>query len=108
GAGVAGGGAGGMDEAASHAREALALTRRLGARASEAHVLCLSADAASAADTADAEGYYRESLVRAGDLALRPCIAHCHLGLAKLYARRGQREQAATHLTTATMLYREH
>src|SRR5262249_43179684 len=33
--------AGRIDEAASHAREALALTRRLGARGAEAHALCL-------------------------------------------------------------------
>jgi tetratricopeptide (TPR) repeat protein len=40
--------AGRIDEAASHAREALALTRRLGARGSEAHALCLAGDVASA------------------------------------------------------------
>ena len=34
--------AGRIDEAASHAREALALARRLGARGSEAHALCLA------------------------------------------------------------------
>ena len=41
--------AGRIDEAASHAREALALTRRLGARGSEAHALCLVGDVASTA-----------------------------------------------------------
>src|SRR6266511_2491139 len=39
--------AGRIDEAASHAREALALTRRLKARAAEAHALCLAGDVAS-------------------------------------------------------------
>src|SRR5262249_6468289 len=39
--------AGSIDEAAGYAREALELTRRLGARAGEAHVLCLAGDAAS-------------------------------------------------------------
>ncbi len=99
--------AGRIDEAASHAREALALTRRLGARASEAHALCLAADAASTGGAEDAEGYYREALALAGELGKRPLVAHCHLGLGKLYRRTDKREQAREHLTTATTMYRE-
>jgi hypothetical protein len=38
---------------------------------------------------------------------MRPLLAHCHLGLAKLSQRTGQREQAREHLTTATTMYRE-
>jgi hypothetical protein len=38
---------------------------------------------------------------------VRPLVAHCHLGLGKLYRRAGQREQAREHLTTATTRYRE-
>jgi hypothetical protein len=38
---------------------------------------------------------------------MRPLVAHCHLGLAKLSRRTGQREQAREHLTTATTMYRE-
>jgi len=38
---------------------------------------------------------------------MRPLVAHCHLGLGKLYRRTGQREQAQEHLTTATTMYRE-
>jgi len=64
--------AGRVDEAASHAQEALTLARRLGARASEAHVLCLAGDAASASGTARAEGYYLEALALASQLSLRP------------------------------------
>ena len=37
---------------------------------------------------------------------MRPLVAHCHLGLGKLYRRTG-REQAQEHLTTATTMYRE-
>jgi hypothetical protein len=33
-------------------------------------------------------------------------VAHCHLGLGKLYQRTGKREQTQEHLTTATTLYR--
>ena len=38
---------------------------------------------------------------------IQPRIAHCHLGLGKLYRRTGQREQAQEHLTTARTMYRE-
>jgi hypothetical protein len=38
---------------------------------------------------------------------MRPLIAHCHLGLGKLCARTGKREQAREYLTTATTMYRE-
>ena len=34
-------------------------------------------------------------------------LAHCHLGLGKLYRRTGKGEQAHEHLATATMMYRE-
>jgi hypothetical protein len=38
---------------------------------------------------------------------MRPLVAHCHLGLGKLYARTGKREQAQEHLSIATTMYRE-
>jgi hypothetical protein len=38
---------------------------------------------------------------------MRPLVAHCHLGLGKLYRRTGQREQAQEHLTTSTTMYCE-
>jgi len=99
--------AGRIDEAASHAREALALTRRLGARPSEAHALCLTGDVASTGGAEDAEGYYREALALADELGMRPLVAHCHLGLGKLYAHTDKREQAQEHLRTATTMYHE-
>jgi tetratricopeptide (TPR) repeat protein len=99
--------AGRVDEATSHAREALALTRRLGARASEAHALCLAGDIASTGNAAEAEGFYREALALAGDLGMRPSAAHCHIGLGKLYQRDGKHEQARTHVATGIAMYRE-
>ena len=99
--------AGRIDEAASHAREALALARRLGARGSEAHALCLAGDVASTGGAEDAAGYYREALALADELGMRPLVAHCHLGLGKLCWRTGRRQEAQGHLTTATTLYRE-
>ena len=99
--------AGRIDEAASHAREALALTRRLGARGSEARALCLAGDVASIGGAEDADDYYREALALAGELGMRPLIAHCHLGLGKLYRRAGKRQEAQECLTTAMAMYRE-
>jgi tetratricopeptide (TPR) repeat protein len=99
--------AGRIDEAAGHAREAVALTRRLGARGNEVHALCLAGDVASTGGGEDAEGFYREALALAGELGMRPVVAHCHLGLGKLDRRAGKREQAQEHLRTATTMYRE-
>src|SRR5262249_36150203 len=96
-----------IDEARTHARDALALSRRLGARGSVAHALCLGGDVASTGGAEDAEGYYREALALASELGMRPLVAHCHLGLGKLYQRVGDRAKAEEHLTTATTMYRE-
>ena len=38
---------------------------------------------------------------------MAPLMAHCHLGLGKLYHRTDKREQAQEHLTAATTMYRE-
>ena len=84
------------------------LTRRLGARGSEAQSLCLAGDIALTGGAHDAEGYdYREALALAAELGMRPLVAHCHLGLGKLYRSMGKQERAREHLTTATTMYRE-
>jgi hypothetical protein len=69
--------------------------------------LAFAGDVASTGGAEDAEGYYREALTLAGERGMRPLVAHCHLGLGKLYRRTGKREQAQEHLTTATTMYRE-
>ena len=38
---------------------------------------------------------------------MRPLVAHCHLGLGKLYRRTGKHQQAQEHLTMAATMYRE-
>src|SRR5262249_14372204 len=96
-----------INEAASHAREALALVRRLGARGNEAHALCLNGDIAAAAGADDTEGYYRQALALAEPRGMRPLVAHCHLGLGKMHPRMGNPDQAQQHLTIATALYRD-
>ncbi len=76
----------------------------------EAHALHLLGDIATHPDRFDAESgeaHYCKALALAEPRGMRPLIAHCHLGLGKLYRRTGQREQAHEHLTIATTLYRE-
>jgi DNA-binding NtrC family response regulator/tetratricopeptide (TPR) repeat protein len=53
------------------------------------------------------EAYYQRAILLAEELGMRPLVAHCHLGLGKLYRRTGKREQALEHLTTATTMYHE-
>ncbi len=93
--------------------------RRLGDRAVEslpsqpgpaAHALHLLGDIATHPDRFDAESaetHYRQALALAEPRGMRPVVAHCHLGLSKLYQRTGSRELAREHLATATTMYRE-
>ena len=70
----------------------------------------LLGDIATHPDRFDAErgeAHYREALALAEPRGMRPLVAHCHLGLGKLYRRTGKREQAQEHLTTAATMYRE-
>jgi hypothetical protein len=54
-----------------------------------------------------AKTYYRKAMALAEPRGMRPLVAHCHLGLGKLYRRTGKREQAQEHLASATAMYRE-
>ena len=94
--------------------------RRLGDRAVEAsegypgfaaHALHLLGDIATDPDHFDAQGgeaHYRQALALAEPRGMRPLVAHCHLGLGKLYRRTGKRSrQAQEHVATATTMYRD-
>jgi len=75
-----------------------------------AHALHLLGDIATHPDRFDAEGgeaHYRQALVLAEPRGMRPLVAHCHLGLGKLYRRKSQHDQAREHLTSAMTMYRE-
>jgi class 3 adenylate cyclase/tetratricopeptide (TPR) repeat protein len=92
------------------AAQALDLSRRYKERGREAWNLRLLGDIISATDSPHFEragDCYRQALALAGELGMRPLVAHCHLGLGKLSQRMGQREQARDHLTIATTMYRE-
>jgi tetratricopeptide (TPR) repeat protein len=100
-----------LPQARLHAETALALSREQEAGGDEAWSLyLLGAIDASEAPTSPnaADDHYLKALARAEELGMRPLVAHCHLGLGKLYRRAGKRRQEAQeHLTIATTMYRE-
>ena len=59
------------------------------------------------AESEQAGDAYRHALALATELGMRPLVAHCHFGLAKLYGKTNKREQAREHFTTAITMYRE-
>jgi tetratricopeptide (TPR) repeat protein len=101
--------AGRMQEAMQLAGRALDLARAHKERGHEAWALRLLGEIAAHQDPLEiepAEHHYRQALALAEALGMRPLQAHCHLGLGKLYAKTGQREQARAELSTAIDLYR--
>ena len=100
-------------------RDELDEARRLGDRALQsspqqpgyaAHAHHLLGDIATHPDGFDAESgeaHYRKALALAEPRGMRPLVAHCHLGLGRLYRITGERLEAQEHLTTATTMYRE-
>jgi tetratricopeptide (TPR) repeat protein len=102
--------AGRTAEAGQEATRVLELARTKGERGIEAWTLRLLGEVAAHSDppdTREAERWYREASALAEELGMRPLVAHCHLGLGKLYRRTGPRAKAEEHLTTATTMYRE-
>jgi tetratricopeptide (TPR) repeat protein len=102
--------AGRRDDALAVARRALDLAHRQKERGNEAWVLRLLGEIAAQADPPDLESapqHYSGALARAEELGMRPLVAHCYLGLGKLYRRTGERQQAQEHLAMATTMYHE-
>jgi class 3 adenylate cyclase/tetratricopeptide (TPR) repeat protein len=54
-----------------------------------------------------AENYYREAMALAKELGMRPLMAHCHLGLGRVYRLAEKIEQAKLHLVEATRMFRD-
>jgi len=97
-----------LDKARHLADRAVEVTGRRSGFA--AHALYLLGDIASHRDGFDVErgaANYREALALAGRRGMRPLIAHCNLGLGKLYHRIGETERAHDSLLAATTMYRE-
>jgi class 3 adenylate cyclase/tetratricopeptide (TPR) repeat protein len=101
---------GALPQARQYSEVGLEFSRKQTARGDEAWSLYLlgaiTADEESGS-VAVSQGYYRQGLALAEELSMRPLVAHCHLGLGKLYRRTDKREQAREHLATATTMYRE-
>jgi class 3 adenylate cyclase/tetratricopeptide (TPR) repeat protein len=102
--------AGRVDDTIAFSQRALDLSLKHKERGHQAWALRLLGEVAAHREPPhgeDARDQYGQALVLANELSMRPLVAHCHLGLGKLYWRTGKREQAREHLTTATTMYRE-
>jgi DNA-binding SARP family transcriptional activator/tetratricopeptide (TPR) repeat protein len=102
--------AGRADEARDLAERSLATAERNGERGTQARSLWLLGEIAARAEPEameEAARRYREALALATELGMRPLAAGCHLGLGRLYRRRGKRPEGEEHLFTATTMYRK-
>ena len=97
-------------DALNYVQRGLNLARTYRERGSDAAALRLLGEIAAQREPPDvetADAFYQQALVLANELGMRPLVAHCHLGLGKLYRRTGDHGKAEEHLTTARAMYRE-
>jgi len=102
--------AGDVREAYEIASRGLKTARTYRERGHEAWALHLCGEASAASGVPDfalAESNYTAALVLAESHGMRPLVAHCHAGLARLCSRSGMRQQAQEQFATATRMYRE-
>jgi tetratricopeptide (TPR) repeat protein len=55
----------------------------------------------------EAGDYYRDALELSQQLGMRPLVAHCHLGVARLSRSTGEQAKAEKHLAAAMTMYRK-
>ena len=99
-----------VEEAASNAKQALALARTHGQRSQEAWAQRILGEAAAISDPPNlkaAEGAYQEAMTLATGLDMRPLLAHCHVGLGTLSRLAGKPEHAMENFAIATAMWRE-
>ena len=97
-------------DARAAAQRALDLARQHKERGNEAYTLRLLGEIAAREDPLDigkAEDHYRRALALAEELGMRPLIAHCYVGLGKLYRRTGDLRLAQEHLKTDVTMMRD-
>jgi class 3 adenylate cyclase/tetratricopeptide (TPR) repeat protein len=103
--------AGLLEEAAAEAARGLALATVDGARAYHVPLGRLRAEALALQGKEprreEALSDWGRLIDLATELSMRPELAHCHLGLGKLYRRTGDRVKGQEHLTTAVTMYRD-
>jgi tetratricopeptide (TPR) repeat protein len=100
--------AGRLEEAHALAERALAHARAHQERGHQAYAMRLIGEIVARREPPDieqVEAYYRQALVLANELGMRPLQAHCFLGLGMLYCKTDRREQARAGLSTAIEMY---
>ena len=98
-----------LEDAHGLAEAALAHAREHEERGHQAYALRLLDDIAARRnppEREEAEAHYQQALALAQELGMRPLVAHCHLGLGRLYGQTGRTAPARAALATAIDLYR--
>jgi len=99
-----------VEDAIRLAGQALDFARDHKLRAHEAWALRTLGEIASHRDPPHADeagASYRQAMTIAEEIGMRPMVAHCHLGLGKLYGRVGTHQESREHLATAATMYRK-
>jgi tetratricopeptide (TPR) repeat protein len=99
-----------VDDAHSVGTRALELSVRQKERGWEAWCRRLLADVAAHQDPPQieaAEETYRQAIAVAEELAMRPLLGRCHLGLGALYGGAGKRQEALEHCGAAISTFRD-
>jgi class 3 adenylate cyclase/tetratricopeptide (TPR) repeat protein len=94
--------AGRREEANQAASRGLSLARDKKEQGHEAWALRLLGEIAASKDPPDvgeAEEHYRKAMTLADELEMLPLLAHCHVGLGKVYRRINKKEKAKVHLS---------
>jgi class 3 adenylate cyclase/tetratricopeptide (TPR) repeat protein len=98
------------EEARGFAERALSFARARGERGWVAYALRVVGEIMAHGETRNAEAaesHYREAAALADELGMRLLVAHCHLGLGKLYRESGKRKASHESFARATTMYRE-
>jgi class 3 adenylate cyclase/tetratricopeptide (TPR) repeat protein len=102
--------AGRLDEAAEIALRVADLAARHRYRGIQARAWRVLGEIAARSDPPEvdtAEEHYRRTLASAEELGMRPLVAHCRLGLGRLYRRVGERRKIEEQVAIALAMYRD-
>jgi hypothetical protein len=102
--------AGRLELAAQFAEQTLEWSRRHHGRSGEALAVRLLGDIAATHNPPEVEKakvHYSQSINIAAELGMRPLLAHCNVGLGKLYRRSGDLRLAKEHLHKGIAMMRE-
>ena len=102
--------AGNIQDARRTADKALELALASGERGNEGGIRLPLAEISASEDSRELEpaaSLYERAKTLAEELGMRPLIAHCPVGLGRLYRRAGKQQEGQEHLTIATTMYRE-